>query len=125
MGNAEHAVTANPNSASERPTNSRTDSGVPAERALRLHHRVAPEGCQIGYRNHAILCAESEVRMKAERRGALLVLGVLVLSAVLGGIYGPSVRATASGSTDLQDSIKNFTKVLSVVQQEYALPVDT
>jgi carboxyl-terminal processing protease len=63
--------------------------------------------------------------MKAERRGALLVLGVLVLSAVLGGIYGPSVRATASGSTDLQDSIKNFTKVLSVVQQEYALPVDT
>src|ERR1700720_4032707 len=63
--------------------------------------------------------------MKAERRGALLVLGVLVLSAVLGGIYGPSVRATASGTTDLQDSIKSFTKVLSVVQQEYALPVDT
>jgi carboxyl-terminal processing protease len=49
----------------------------------------------------------------------------LVLSAVLGGIYGPSVRATASGTTDLQDSIKNFTKVLSIVQQEYALPVDT
>src|SRR5580692_5041453 len=63
--------------------------------------------------------------MKAERRGALLVLGVLILSAVLGGIYGPSVRATASGSTDLQDSIKNFTKVLSVVQQEYALPIDS
>ncbi|PYU27685.1 MAG: S41 family peptidase [Acidobacteria bacterium] len=63
--------------------------------------------------------------MKAERRGALLVLGVLVLSAVLGGIYGPTVRATVSGTTDLQDSIKNFTKVLSVLQQEYALPVDT
>src|SRR5690349_11888 len=63
--------------------------------------------------------------MKRERRGALVVLGVLVLSAVLGGIYGPSVRATASGSTDLQESIKSFTKVLSVVQQEYALPVDT
>src|ERR1700692_2789162 len=63
--------------------------------------------------------------MKAERRGALLVLGVLVLSAVLGGIYGPSVRATASGTTDLQDSIKSFTKVLSIVQQDYAIPVDT
>ena len=63
--------------------------------------------------------------MKPERRGALLVLGVLVLSAVLGGIYGPSVRATAAGTTDLQDSIKNFTRVLSVVQQEYAIPVDT
>ena len=33
--------------------------------------------------------------MKTERRGALLVLGVLVFAAVLGGIYGPSVRATA------------------------------
>ncbi len=63
--------------------------------------------------------------MKGERRGALLVLGVLVVSAALGGIYGPSVRATVAGTTDLQDSIKNFTKVLSAVQQEYALPVDT
>jgi carboxyl-terminal processing protease len=63
--------------------------------------------------------------MKGERRGALLVLGVLALSAVLGGIYGPSVRATASGTTDLQDSLKNFTRVLSIVQQEYAIPVDT
>ena len=56
--------------------------------------------------------------MKTERRGALLVLGVLVFSAVLGGIYGPSVRATAAGTSDLQDSIKNFTHVLSVVQTE-------
>jgi len=63
--------------------------------------------------------------MRGERRGGLVVLGVLILSAVLGGIYGPSVRATASGTTDLQDSIKSFTKVLSIVQQEYALPVDT
>jgi carboxyl-terminal processing protease len=50
---------------------------------------------------------------------------VLVFAAVLGGIYGPSVRATAAGTSDLQDSIKNFTKVLSVVQTEYAVPVDT
>src|SRR5579872_724510 len=63
--------------------------------------------------------------MKGERRGALLVLGVLALSAVLGAIYGPSVRATASGTTDLQDSLKNFTRVLSIVQQEYAIPVDS
>ncbi len=63
--------------------------------------------------------------MKPERRGALLILGVLVFSAVLGGIYGPPVRATAAGTTDLQDSIKNFTRVLSIVQQDYAIPVDT
>src|SRR5579864_1968825 len=90
-----------------------------------MHHRRASEGCQIGEIKRAILCAESEAGMKGERRGALLVLGVLVVSAVLGGVYGPSVRATASGTTDLQDSIKSFTKVLAVVQQDHALPVDT
>ncbi len=63
--------------------------------------------------------------MKPVRRGALLVLGVLLLSAVLGGLYGPSVRATAAGTNDLQDSVRDFTHVLSVVQQDYALPVDT
>src|SRR5579862_7855671 len=68
---------------------------------------------------------ESEDAMKSERRGAFLVLGVLVLSAILGGFYGPSVRATPSDTSELQDSIRNFTKVLSVVQKDYAIPVDT
>jgi carboxyl-terminal processing protease len=68
---------------------------------------------------------ESEDAMKPERRGALLILGVLILSAVLGGLYGPSVRATAAGTSDVQESIKNFTRVLSIVQQDYAIPVDT
>ncbi len=63
--------------------------------------------------------------MRGERRGALLVFGVLILSAVLGGIYGPSVRATGSGVNDLQDSVRTFTRVLSIVQQNYAVPVDT
>ncbi len=63
--------------------------------------------------------------MKPERRGAILVLGVLVLSAILGGIYGPPVRATAGDTSNLQDSVRNFTRVLSVVQREYAIPVDT
>ena len=63
--------------------------------------------------------------MKGERRGALLVIGVLVVSAVLGGIYGPSVRATSSDVNNLQDSVKSFTRVLSVVEKNYATPVDT
>src|ERR1700720_3104134 len=63
--------------------------------------------------------------MKPDRRGALLVLGVLLLSAVLGGLYGPSVRATAAGTNDLQESVRSFTKVLTIVQQDYATPVDT
>src|SRR5580704_17590063 len=63
--------------------------------------------------------------MKGERRGALLVIGVLTVSAILGGIYGPPVRATSSDVTDLQDSVKAFTRVLSVVEKNYATPVDT
>jgi carboxyl-terminal processing protease len=63
--------------------------------------------------------------VRSSRRGALLVLGVLIFSAILGGIYGPSVKATAAGANDLQDSVRNFTQVLSVVQENYAVPVDT
>src|SRR5580693_9240618 len=68
---------------------------------------------------------ESEGEMQGERRGALLVIGVLVVSAVLGGIYGPSVRATSSDINNLQDSVRSFTHVLSIVQKDYAIPVDT
>jgi carboxyl-terminal processing protease len=63
--------------------------------------------------------------MKPERRGAVLILGVLILSAILGGLYGPSVRVTAAGTSDVQESIRNFTRVLSIVQQDYAIPLDT
>jgi carboxyl-terminal processing protease len=68
---------------------------------------------------------ESEGKMRGERRGALLVIGVLVVSAVLGGIYGPPVRATSSDVDNLQDSLKAFTQVLAVVEKNYATPVDT
>jgi len=63
--------------------------------------------------------------MQGERRGALLVIGVLVVSAILGGIYGPSVRATSNDVNTLQDSVRSFTHVLSIVQKDYAIPIDT
>src|SRR5258708_2323405 len=63
--------------------------------------------------------------MKGERRGIFLVLGVLIFSAVLGGVYGPSVRATAASTDDLKTSLRNFTRVLSVVEENYAEPLDT
>jgi len=63
--------------------------------------------------------------MKGERRGIFLVLGVLIFSAVLGGVYGPSVRATAASTDDLKASLRNFTRVLSVVEENYAEPLDT
>ncbi len=62
--------------------------------------------------------------MQSQRRGAILILGVLLASAVVGGVYGPSVRATAAGVNDLQDSVKSFTRVLAIVQSNYADPVD-
>ena len=63
--------------------------------------------------------------MRGERRGALLVLAVLIVSAVLGGIYGPAVRATPTSADELKDAVSQFTNVLAVVQQNYAVPVDT
>ena len=62
--------------------------------------------------------------MKSERRGLVLMLSVLLVSAALGGIYGPNVRAKGSSSGDAQSSVRNFTQVLDVVQGNYAQKVD-
>jgi carboxyl-terminal processing protease len=62
--------------------------------------------------------------MNPERRGLVLVIVVLGISAVLGGIYGPSVKATTSSTDDYQSSVRDFTKILDVVQSNYAETVD-
>src|SRR5271169_4240028 len=62
--------------------------------------------------------------MNPERRGLLVVIAVLAVSAILGGIYGPSVRATGSSADDAQTAVRDFTKVLDVVQSNYAESVD-
>src|SRR5208282_1815313 len=62
--------------------------------------------------------------MKPERRGIILVVVVLLLSALLGGIYGPNVKATTNNADDYQTSVRDFTKALDVVQANYAEPVD-
>src|SRR6476660_680817 len=62
--------------------------------------------------------------MKAERRGLFLVIAVLLVSAVLGGIYGPNVRATTASADDYQTAVREFTRVLGVVQNNYADNVD-
>ena len=61
---------------------------------------------------------------KTSGRGLFLLVLVLGVSALLGGLYGPAVRATAAGSDDMQDSVKSFTRILSVVERNYADPVD-
>jgi carboxyl-terminal processing protease len=62
--------------------------------------------------------------MNLERRGLVLVVAVLLVSAVLGGVYGPSVRATTASTDDYQTAVREFTRVLDVVQSNYAQPVD-
>jgi carboxyl-terminal processing protease len=62
--------------------------------------------------------------MNPERRGLILVVVVLALSAILGGIYGPSVKATTNSTDDFRSSVESFTSVLDVVQANYAEPVD-
>src|SRR6267154_2152014 len=62
--------------------------------------------------------------MNSERRGLVVVVVVLLVSAVLGGIYGPNVRATTASADDYQTAVRDFTKVLNVVQNNYADPVD-
>ena len=62
--------------------------------------------------------------MNSERRGLVIVVGVLLLSAVLGGIYGPNVRATTASADDYQSAVREFTRVLDVVQNNYADTVD-
>jgi carboxyl-terminal processing protease len=65
-----------------------------------------------------------EVSMKSQFRGLVLVVTVLLLCAVLGAVYGPNVRATSSSADDYQSAVHDFTRVLDVVQNNYAEPVD-
>ena len=62
--------------------------------------------------------------MKSQYRGLFLVGTVLLLCAVLGAIYGPNVRATGNSADDYQGAVRDFTRVLDVVQNNYAEPVD-
>ncbi|MDE3110540.1 MAG: S41 family peptidase [Acidobacteriota bacterium] len=57
-------------------------------------------------------------------RGIVVLAAVLVASALLGGHFGASANATARGSDDLQDSVKNFTHVMAVVEKNYAEPIN-
>jgi carboxyl-terminal processing protease len=49
---------------------------------------------------------------------------VLLISALLGGHFGASANADPGHSGNLQDSVKDFTHVLAVVEKNYAEPVN-
>jgi len=67
---------------------------------------------------------ESTGSSKASTRGVFVLVIVLAVSALLGGLFGTSVRATAVGANEQRDSVKSFTSVLALVERNYADPVD-
>ena len=57
-------------------------------------------------------------------RSVLLAIFVIALSAVVGGVFGPGLTGVSAASSgpeeDLKSSIKQFTKVYEVVENNYA-----
>ncbi len=68
----------------------------------------------------------ARLRMQKTRRVAWFVVSTVLLCALLGGIYGQRVEATASPAddSDVQSSYAAFPKVYNVGEQNYADPVD-
>jgi carboxyl-terminal processing protease len=63
--------------------------------------------------------------MKQKRRVIWFLGSTVLLCALLGGAYGKRVEATAGDDdSDFKTSVNQFTKVLNVVQQDYADPID-
>ena len=63
--------------------------------------------------------------MAHKRRSFLLFLSTIAICAVLGGVYGPSVEVASAASDDdsIRASFKSFTKVYSLVEENFADPV--
>ncbi len=63
--------------------------------------------------------------MKQARRVAWFVVSTVLLCALLGGIYGRQVEATAgSDDSDVKSSLSTFTRIYNIVEENYADPVD-
>ena len=63
--------------------------------------------------------------MAVPRRGILLIPLIILLGAVLGGIYGPQVTAQSDPSdAQVQDALRRVSTVLRTMEREYADSVD-
>ena len=64
---------------------------------------------------------------RSTRRSALLVVTIILVCGCIGMLFGQHLTATASSGdsdTDIRDSLRSFSDVYKVVQQNYAEPVD-
>ena len=63
--------------------------------------------------------------MKQARRVVWFIFSTVLLCAVLGGVYGRQVEATAGiDDSDVKSSLTAFTHVYDVIEQNYADPID-
>src|SRR3954454_20781414 len=62
---------------------------------------------------------------RSSSRNALLVVFVILMCGVLGVVFGQRMQATGANSeTDLRESLRQFSQVYDVVEQNYAEPVN-
>src|ERR1022692_3476001 len=60
----------------------------------------------------------------SSRRSAVLILSIILACGCVGVVFGQRLTASApSGDGDIRDSLRSFTQVYEVVQQNYAEPV--
>ncbi len=63
--------------------------------------------------------------MVQKRRALLYLPFVIALSSLVGGLYGPRVEvASAANEDDIRTSLKVFTKVYNVVEENFADPLN-
>jgi carboxyl-terminal processing protease len=58
-------------------------------------------------------------------RAIFCLVLVLVMSAVLGGVFGGQVKATTKGEEDTDTAIKHFSTILGLIEENYANDVDS
>src|SRR3954453_20091443 len=65
--------------------------------------------------------------MASKRRSFLLIPLLVLLCAVIGGIFGPrmQVASAATAEDELKSSMQQFTRVYSTVEQNFADPVNS
>jgi carboxyl-terminal processing protease len=62
---------------------------------------------------------------RSSRRSAVLVLAIVLACGCMGMVFGQHLTSSAtSGDNDVRDSLRSFTKVYEVVQDNYAEPVN-
>src|SRR2546426_685300 len=63
--------------------------------------------------------------MAQKRRSLLYLPFVIVFCSLLGGIYGPRVEvASAANEDDIRNSLKTFTRIYNVVEENFADPLN-